>query len=114
MTCKNGIDGPGDRNIDEFLLAFCVIWRNVDCGEHGEGGVRIIYIEGQCSINERCRRQRARFTFTDDRYTRFAPLMFHLNRNNDLLYLKEVLAARQASLDRDSKGLREFCMGKVR
>ena len=44
--------------------------------------------------------------------------MFHLDRDNNLLYLKEVLAARQASLDRDStldgKGLHEFCMGKVR
>lgn len=49
--------------------------------------------------------------------TRFTPLMFHLDRNNNLLYLKEVLAARHPSLDRDStldcKGLHEFCMGKV-
>jgi hypothetical protein len=82
------------------------------------GWVRIIYIEGQCSKNEKCCRHRAQFTFTDARYTRFTPLMFHLDRNNHLLYLKEVLAARQASLDRDStldcKGHHEFCMGKVR
>jgi len=65
--------------------------------------MRIIYIEGQCSKNENCRQNRARFTFTDARYTRFTPLMlFHLDRNNHLLYLKEVLAARYASLDRDS------------
>lgn len=46
-------------------------------------------------------------------------MLFHLDRNNHLLYLKEVLAARYASLDRDStldckEGLHEFCLGKVR
>ena len=36
MTCKNGVNAPGDRNIDDYLLAFC--GKNVDCGEHDDGG----------------------------------------------------------------------------